>query len=97
MGAAHGGVDFGAGGVRSLPRWIPRFCSERCLYDFQQDGKLLGRLNAVMLRVGLRPLPESLLDWFPEARRSVSQHQDTLLADAGGGPAAIGAASIGSE
>ena len=54
----------------SLPRWIPRFCSERFLYDYQQDGKLLARLNAVMLRVGLRSLPESLLDWFPEARRA---------------------------
>lgn len=65
--------------VPLLPVWIPRFCAERFLYDYSEDGKLLGRLNAVMLRVGLRPLPPSLLVWFPEARRSVAQLRDVLM------------------
>jgi hypothetical protein len=65
--------------VPTLPRWIPRFCAERFLYDYSEDGKLLGRLNSVMRRVGLRPLPPSLLEWFPEARQSVARLRDALL------------------
>ena len=63
-----------------LPELIHRFCRERFLYDYLEDGKLLWRLNHVMRRVGLPALPESLREVFPEARRSVERRRDELLA-----------------
>jgi hypothetical protein len=58
---------------------IPRFLAERFLYDYAEDGKLLTRLNHVMRRVKLAPLPESVLALFPQARRQVALRQDELL------------------
>jgi hypothetical protein len=58
---------------------IPRFLSERFLYDYLDDGKLLTRLNHVMRRVGLPLLPESLLEFLPAARATVRQNRDGLL------------------
>jgi hypothetical protein len=58
---------------------IPRFSAERFLYDYAEDGKLLTRLNHVMRRVKLAPLPESLLGLFPAARRQVAERRDELL------------------
>ncbi len=58
---------------------IPRFLSERFLYDYLDDGKLLTRLNHVMFRVGLPLLPESLLEFLPAARATVRQRRDDLL------------------
>ena len=58
---------------------IPRFSAERFLYDYAEDGKLLTRLNHVMRRVKLAPLPSTLLDFFPEARRQVAMRRDELL------------------
>ena len=57
--------------VENLARFIPRFSAERFLYDYAQDAKLLFRLNHVMRRVKLPPLPDDLCLWFPEARRRV--------------------------
>jgi hypothetical protein len=58
---------------------LPRFLSERFLYDYADDGKLLHRLNQVMRRVNLPPLPEGLLGFFPEARQMVAKHHLELL------------------
>jgi hypothetical protein len=58
---------------------LPRFISERFLYDYADDGKLLHRLNQVMRRVNLPLLPESLLGFFPEARRLVEERHQELL------------------
>jgi hypothetical protein len=58
---------------------IPRFSAERFLYDYVDDGKLLFRLNNVMHRVGLAPLPDSLVPWFGTARRQISQRFHQLL------------------
>lgn len=58
---------------------LPRFLSERFLYDYTDDGKLLHRLNQVMRRVNLPPLPESLLGFFPEARQAVATRHLELL------------------
>jgi hypothetical protein len=58
---------------------LPRFISERFLYDYADDGKLLHRLNQVMRRVNLPPLPESLLGFFPEARRQIDERHKELL------------------
>ncbi len=64
----------------TLATWIPRFCQERFLYDYQEDAKLLARLNMVMRRVGLSPLPASLVEWLPGARLEVAQKRAALLA-----------------
>jgi hypothetical protein len=58
---------------------LPCFLSERFLYDYADDGKLLHRLNQVMRRVNLPPLPESLLGFFSEAREAVAKRQLELL------------------
>jgi hypothetical protein len=62
-----------------LPTFIPRFLSERFLYDYLDDAKLLWRLNLVMRRVKLTLLPERLLQIFPEARRKIRLRRDELL------------------
>lgn len=58
---------------------IPRFCSERFLYDYAEDGKLLWRLNMVMRRVGLPELPQAFCGLLPEARRTVRLRKTDLL------------------
>ncbi len=68
------------GPAQRLSELIPRFSAERFLYDYADDGKLLYRLNGVMHRVRLPPLPDSLCEWFPLARRRVSQRMPELLA-----------------
>jgi hypothetical protein len=50
------------------------------LWDYADDGKLWRRLNQVMRRVGLPPLPESIRDLLPEARRLVASRAVELLA-----------------
>lgn len=66
--------------VDALGLVIPRFSAERFLCDYLDDGKLLTRLNHVMRRVKLPALPESLLEFFPEARIAVRDRRDELLA-----------------
>ena len=63
-----------------LTEFIQKFCSVRFLYDYVQDEKLLWRLNQVMRRVKLPPLPDTLLAILPPARRDVRQRRDELLA-----------------
>ena len=58
---------------------IARFCGERILWDYLEDGKLLGRLNQVMRRVTLSPLPDDFQELFPEARQQVAQRRAELL------------------
>jgi hypothetical protein len=64
-----------------LPEFIGKFCAMRFLYDYLQDEKLLWRLNHVMRRVGLAPLPDAFASILPEARRDVRRRRDELLAD----------------
>ena len=63
--------------------FIPRFSAARFLYDYGEDDKLLFRLNKVMRRVRLAPLPKEILSFFPEARKLVKERQDELLAGEG--------------
>jgi hypothetical protein len=63
-----------------LAFFIPRFSAARFLYDYGEDDKLLFRLNNVMRRVRLAPLPKEILTFFPEARKLVKERQDELLA-----------------
>ena len=58
---------------------ITRFCEERILWDYLEDGKLLGRLNQVMRRVTLAPLPDHFQEMFPEARQKVGERRAELL------------------
>jgi hypothetical protein len=58
---------------------VPRFITERFLYDYVDDGKLLFRLNQVMRRVRLPALPETITPWLRSARRRVSLRRDELL------------------
>ncbi len=63
-----------------LSMFIPRFSAARFLYDYCQDDKLLFRLNNVMRRVRLAPLPPQVATFFPEARKLVRLRQTDLLA-----------------
>jgi hypothetical protein len=58
---------------------ICAFRRERILSDYLEDGRLLVRLNQVMRRVGLDPLPERFRDVLPAARHLVAGRKDTLL------------------
>lgn len=66
-------------GVERLTVLLPRFNSERFLYDYADDERLLFRLNGVMKRVGLAQLPNQLVPWFADARRRVAVSEDNLL------------------
>jgi hypothetical protein len=75
---------------RALNRMAPRaterlaamfsaICRERFLWDYLEDAKLWRRLNQVMRRVGLEPLPERFQQILPDARRMVAARQGELL------------------
>ena len=63
-----------------LQTMIGIFCRERFLYDYQDDQRLLFRLNQVMRRVHLPTLPDSFAHWLPVARIAVDGRADALLA-----------------
>jgi hypothetical protein len=62
-----------------LAVFVPAFCAERFLYDYDTDEKLLARLNRIMRRVELAPLPDEFLQVLPEARQCVRARRDELL------------------
>lgn len=66
--------------VERLSDFIPLFAAERFLYDYLDDDSLLMRLNHVMRRIQLTPLPTTVLQFFPQARRDVHQRRNELLA-----------------
>lgn len=65
--------------VERLTLLVPRFIAERFLGDYAEDQLLWRRLNHVMLRVGLEPLPWTVVDWLREARIRVRQSASELL------------------
>lgn len=67
------------GTVNRLALMISGFCRERFLSDYAEDAKLLYRLNQVMRRVGLAPLPSEFCDLLREARPLVAARRDELL------------------
>lgn len=78
--------------VEKLGWFVERFLAEKFLYDYAEDAKLLFRLNQVMRRVNLPPLPDVVADFFPRARAAVAEQlaqligfQPSLLAVAAGG------------
>jgi hypothetical protein len=62
-----------------LGEFVPLFIRERFLWDYGDDGKLWFRLNQVMRRVTLPPLPEKFCELLPEARRLVEGRKAELL------------------
>ena len=65
--------------VTLLTALVPRFIEERFLADYYDDSLLLMRLNGVMKRVKLPPLPGGVADWLARARQEVQKHADELL------------------
>jgi hypothetical protein len=66
--------------ARDLGTFIGLFSRERFLSDYQDDAKLLFRLNQVMRRVGLPLLPLGLTDTLATARTLVGGRTDELCA-----------------
>lgn len=62
-----------------LARFIPLFIAEGFLHDYVESPKLLRRLNQVMRRVKLEPLPESVLKVLDSGREIVSHQLPELL------------------
>lgn len=58
---------------------IERFIEVKFLYDYLDDERLLFRLNQVMNRVGLPPLPEAVGGWLPRAGNLVESRRRRLL------------------
>ena len=65
--------------VDGLADLMVRFSDERFLSDYGDDAKLCRRLNQVLSRVNLPPLPDSFVSFLPAARRQVGQKKDQLL------------------
>lgn len=62
-----------------LARMIGAFRQARILWDYLEDATLLVRVNQVLRRVGLEPLPEWFRDTLAEARRLVAARRDELF------------------
>ncbi len=58
---------------------IPLFVRERFLYDYLDAGRLLHRLNAVLRRVKLAPLPETVVPVLDAGRALVADRVEDLL------------------
>ncbi len=63
-----------------LAWFIDRFRQVRFLCDYADDAKLIFRLNQVMSRVNLLPLPDSFCSTFSAARELVAAHATDCLA-----------------
>jgi len=59
---------------------IAEFRRQRVLWDYLEDDKLLMRLNQIMRRVKLPPLPDEFAGIFTSARRMVGERKNDLLA-----------------
>lgn len=62
-----------------LSTLVPHFVAEGFLYDYCEDDSMRWRLNQVMKRVGLPPLPQTLVPWLKSARTRVALRRDELL------------------
>jgi len=62
-----------------LAAFIDLFRRERILWDYLEDGKLMVRLNQIMRRVRLEPLPGEFAAVLPAARKLVAESKRLLL------------------
>ena len=58
---------------------IERFIEVRFLFDYLDDKTLLMRLNQVMKRVKLAALPNSVLQWLPDAQQLIESRRERML------------------
>ena len=65
--------------TQRLAIFIGHFCRERILWNYLEDDKLMMRLNQVMRRVRLAPLPDEFAAVLPAARELVSGRKGELL------------------
>ncbi len=65
--------------TRRLSLFITLFLRERILWNYLEDDKLWMRLNQVMHRVGLEPLPSRFTTLLPAARQLVADRKEALL------------------
>jgi hypothetical protein len=62
-----------------LALFIPLFVQERFLHDYREAKSLLRRLNQVMKRVKLQPLPDSIVEVLGAGRELVASQLQELL------------------
>jgi hypothetical protein len=67
--------------AQNLAWFIDRFRQIQFLRDYADDGKLIFRLNQVMSRVNLLPLPNSFCTAVSVARQVVTTHATELLSE----------------
>lgn len=65
--------------VDDLERFVGLFVKERFIDDYLDDSRLLYRLNQVMKRVSLAPLPEEILSTLTYGRSLVREEVKSLL------------------
>jgi hypothetical protein len=65
--------------TQRLTEMIQRFRQEAVLWDYLTDARLCRRINQVLRRVGLEPLPEEFAEMLPDARRRVASRIEQLL------------------
>ena len=68
--------------VRSTTKmewFVEKYLEDRFLLDYLDDGRLLYRLNRVMKRVGLEPLPDGIVSLIPQIRGLVESKAGDLL------------------
>ena len=58
---------------------IPKFVTERFLYDYERDDLLVMRLNQVLKRIRLNQIPDDVLPFVAEARVEVNDRAEELL------------------
>lgn len=68
--------------VSGLATMLERFVQERFLEDYLDDRRLLFRLNQVMKRINLAPLPECTLETLTFGRHVVRTEVGQLLPEA---------------
>ena len=61
-----------------LAIFIELFRRERILWDYLEDDKLMVRLNQMMRRVRLEPLPAEFAAMLPAARKLVAERKSML-------------------
>ena len=64
---------------------VHKFAEMQFLFDYLDYDLLLMRLNQVMKRVGLSPLPDDLIEWLAETDQLVESRRQRLLTPSDGG------------
>jgi hypothetical protein len=67
------------GTTSRLAPLITLFLRERFLYDYLDESRLLHRLNQVLRRVKLQPLPAATVEVLVAGREIVADRRDALL------------------